>query len=121
MSWFESLNKDMFQALVREAIKDEFTHFRDEMRRELHVIDSRLTKLEERVERMHENQLAFASKVDHLEGTVEGTVEGTLRGLMTELKYDLYERLRNELPGLVAGAQTNKPAKKKTLATSSHR
>jgi len=117
MSWFESLNKDMFQALVREAIKDEFTHFRDEMRRELHVIDSRLTKLEERVERMHENQLAFASKVDHL----EGTVEGTLRGLMTELKYDLYERLRNELPGLVAGAQTNKPAKKKTLATSSHR
>ncbi len=116
MSWFESLSKEMFQSLVREAIKEEFTQFRDEMRRELNAINSRLSKLEEKVERMHENQLAFASKVDHL----EGTVEGTLRGLIADLKYDLYERLRNELPSLVANAQTGKP-KKKVIANSSRR
>ncbi|MEK7729206.1 MAG: hypothetical protein AAB354_12395 [candidate division KSB1 bacterium] len=131
MSWFESLSKEMFQALVRDAVKEELTEIKSDVaivksdlalvklnlvaiQNEMEGVKQRLTKLEERVERLQENQLLFATKVGHL----EGTVEGTLRGLMTELKYDLYERLRNELPTLVAGAQTNKPAKKKTLATS---
>jgi chromosome segregation ATPase len=132
MSWFESLSKEMFQALVRDAVKDELAEIKLDVvtvkndlalvktslaavQNEMEGVKQRLTKLEERVERLQENQLLFANKVGHL----EGTVEGTLRGLMTEFKYDLYERLRNELPSLVANAQAGKPAKKKALANSS--
>ena len=145
MSWFESLSKEMFQTLVRDAVKEELTEIKSDvailksdvaslksdviiLKSDLTIVKNNLvtvqnevegvkqgfTKIEDRIERLQENQLLFASKVGHL----EGTMEGTLRGLMTDLKYDLYERLRNESPALVAGAQSNKP-KKKTLAGSS--
>jgi len=111
MSWFESLTKEKFQSVVREAVKEELKTLNIEvnelkrqmlaltqaieiLKNEIENIRQRLTRLEEKVDRIQETQVHFATKVGHL----EGTIEGTLRGIMADFKMEFYEKFRGELP-----------------------
>ena len=90
MSWFESLAKEIFQAMRREAVQQGLASFKNDLasvKVELEGIKHRLDKLERKVERFYENQMDIADRAGHL----EGAIEGRLRGLITEMKYDLYE------------------------------
>jgi hypothetical protein len=109
MSWLESLTKEMFQAMVREAVQQGLASFKNGLASvnvELEDIKHRLDKLEIKVDRFYENQMDLAGRAGHL----EGTIESRLRGLVTEIKYDLYERLHRDLAELASGA---KPAPRK--------
>jgi len=111
MSWFETLTKETFQTIVREAVKEDLEILKQdvsELKRQNHLIaqaietlkteiegvKQRLTKLEEHVSRLEdqiirvrESQMNFADRV----GRLEGTLEGSLRGIAADLKLDLYE------------------------------
>ncbi len=118
MSWFETLTKETFQTIVREAVKEEMNLLRqdvDDLKRqnlvivqnleilktEIDGVKQRISKLEEHVSRLEdqvirvrESQMNFADRV----GRLEGTLEGSLRGIAADLKLDLYEKFRGALP-----------------------
>jgi len=144
MSWFESITKEMFQSMVREAVKEELTAVskqvievkdglttvgtqviavKDELKRdimslaqaiqilgkEIELIKQRLIKLEEivgkleyQVDRLRESNTHFADRI----GRLEVTLEGSLRGITADLKLDLYEKFRGELPAKASKAKS---------------
>jgi predicted nuclease with TOPRIM domain len=121
MSWLETLTKETFQMLVREAMKEDMASLRDDLKRdnaalvqviqflekEIKALAERLTRLEEKVDRVQETQVHFANKVGHL----EGALEGTLRGIMADFKIEFYEKFRAELPAKTTGSKA--PSRKK--------
>jgi tetrahydromethanopterin S-methyltransferase subunit G len=104
MSWFETLTEETFQAIVREALKDE-------LKREIEAIKQRLDKIEDQVERVRDTQIHFADGV----GRLEGTLEGTMRGIMADFKLEFYEKFRGALP---ERTESSKAANRKKLKKS---
>jgi predicted nuclease with TOPRIM domain len=111
MSWFETLTKETFQAVVREAVKEDLETLKDgvndlkrqvltlaravqALEKESEAVKQRLTKLEEQSDRIRENQTHFTDRISRL----EGTLQGSLRGIVAELKLEFYEKFRGELP-----------------------
>jgi len=122
MSWFETLTKETFVSFVREAMKEDLSELKQQnqvivqavhlLAREVELIKQRLIKLEEivgkleyQVDRLRESNTHFADRM----GRLEGTLEGSLRGITADLKLDLYEKFRGELP---AKASSRKKAKR---------
>jgi chromosome segregation ATPase len=110
MSWFETLTKETFQAIVREAVKEELDAIKDEvndlkrqililtqvvqsLEKEIEAIKQRLAKLEKQIDRMRENQTHFTYRLSRL----EGTLQGSMRGIVAELKLEFYGNFRSEL------------------------
>jgi predicted nuclease with TOPRIM domain len=134
MSWLETLTKETFQTIVREAVKEELDLLRPDvndlkrqnliivqtletLKTEIDGVKQRITKLEEQVSRLEdqvirvrESQMNFADRV----GRLEGTLEGSLRGIAADLKLDLYEKFRGALPAKATSSKavTRKKAKR---------
>jgi predicted nuclease with TOPRIM domain len=121
MSWFETLTKETFVSFVREAMKEDLSELKQQnqviveavhlLAREVEAIKLRLIKLEEivgkleyQVDRLRESNAHFADRV----GRLEGTLEGSLRGITADLKLDLYEKFRGELPAKASSRKKTK-------------
>ncbi len=113
MSWFETLTKETFQAIVREAVKGGLIVLKEELKREIEAIKQRLDKIEEQVERVRDTQMHFADRV----GRLEGTLEGTMRGIMADFKLELNEKFRGALPERTASSKTANRKKPKKSST----
>jgi len=78
MAWIETITKEGFQLVVREAMRPEM----DKLDRKLEKMESRLGDVEQRVSR--------------LEGTIEGSMrayEANIKLLFYEFKTEIFQRL----------------------------